>query len=187
VRWLIPGCSLLLACGAEVSTPRGTGGAPSEAVTPSVQVCQPYAGAPSEETSPDGWQPPFTLHALGKVDASTLMLEAEGTWFWLIDGCDFWDCAGGNWIVEGDELLLTALTGRRLLWQGIPTSEVRLRRDGADGVSLRANGSDMEEAWAYGSVCADCCGGGLGPRGTYACQLPHADAETWASCTEARR
>jgi hypothetical protein len=187
MRWLLLGACAVMACGGEASKSSGSRGGSKSEATPGVDVCRPGAvvgASPEEMSSEKSWRAPFALHALGKADASTLTFEADGTWLWTLYGCDVVDCAGGNWIVEGDDLLLTALAGRRLFWDREPAEavHVRHRRDG--DVSVRADSREADSGWAYGARCADCCGGGPGPEDTYACRSSHYDANTWAFCTE---
>jgi len=186
MRWLFLGACVFMACGGEVTKFSGSGNTSKNEVRPGIDVCRPgaIAGPFVEMSSETSWRAPFALHALGKADASTLTFEADGTWLWTLYGCDVFDCAGGNWIVQGDELLLTALAGRPLFWDREPAEEVHVRHRRGGGVSVGADSREADGLWAYGARCADCCGGGPGPEDTYACRSSHYEASAWAFCTE---
>jgi hypothetical protein len=143
-------------------------------------VDSPRAEAPScsqatEASSLDdavGEWPPSELHLAGIADAVDLTLAKDGTFRLTLFGCDYSRCAAGTWRSESGAVVLGAAEGNaNFYWPttaGQVTSVV-LIRDSLTAVQAQIAGPNAEsQAWAFGLVCAACCGG-LGPSGLYSC------------------
>lgn len=112
-----------------------------------------------------------------KVDATNLVLEADGTFRWTIDGCDFSGGDCGIWKrSQPHTIVLLPSPGKaQFAWDG---------REGAGAVTQMnvvgdANGDlvmpisvpgakPLAQRWKQGRVCV-VCGGGTGPTGQKQC------------------
>jgi hypothetical protein len=146
--------SLLLACGDEVGAVRG-------------EAALRQAGLQAG-----------VYHLPERIDAADLQLNADGSFRWVVFGCDFGGGDLGRWRSGGDSLTLLPREGRgKLRWFGnAALAEV-------ESVTLRASDDGLEvsvgdelQTWRAGGLCA-ICGGGLGPTGVEACDDPFADVE----------
>lgn len=133
-------------------------------------------GAPSGQT---------TYHLEGTVDAVNLVVVPDGSFFWTINGCDFFggDCA--IWTKQGVDIELRPIDARLLFrWvQGgsFATEVVRvtLRPAGPDQVTadgVTTGGTAFKQRWSLGQICPSC--GGLGPTALYPCSDPLAPPES---------
>ena len=130
----------------------------------------------------DGSEPPAATiyHLEGLVDAVNLAVSPDGTFFWTIDGCDFFggDCA--LWARQGSGMQLEPVPGKpSFRWVhngsfGTEVTRITLRpgpgadQATADGVTL--TGVAFQQLWIAGRICPRC--GGLGPISLYLCPDP---------------
>lgn len=115
-----------------------------------------------------------TYYLPGQVDEVNLAVRPNGTFRWRIVGCDFGAIEDGNWVSEGPSAmrLIPAAARTDFFWVKEPTfrhrvtslSVVKERDD------LRIVGSDVEQTWKRGRICARCgTPGFLGPSGLDLC------------------
>jgi hypothetical protein len=131
-------------------------------------------------TPRDDWA--GTYHVAGAADAVNLVLEADGTFRWTLDGCDFGDGDCGVWKKSQPHtivLLSSAATANATFaWNmGVGVSETTRLDVSTDAsgdliVSLPQEGAKpTAQRWVKGRVCA-ICEGGDGPSGQQACTEP---------------
>jgi len=118
-------------------------------------------------------------HLEGAVDAVNLVVVPDGSFFWTINGCDFFggDCA--VWTKHGVDIELRP-TDARLLFRWVQggsfaTEVVRvtLRPAGPDQVTadgVTTGGTAFKQLWSLGQICPSC--GGMGPTALYPCSDP---------------
>jgi hypothetical protein len=116
-------------------------------------------------------------HEAGEGDALNLVIDADGTWRWTINGCDFKGSACGTWAKNGDRLELSAPDAGKNAW----INDVGLV-DILGTLGATAQGDEMvitgrvdagevrglEQRWQRGAVCPVCEEGG-GPRALEPC------------------
>ncbi len=115
-----------------------------------------------------------------KVDATNLVLEADGTFRWTIDGCDFGGGDCGVWKrSQPHTIVLLPSPGKtKFNWNGgvgvSAVTEMNVVGDPSGDLVMQISSpgeKPLAQRWKQGRVCA-VCGGGLGPTGQKQCTEP---------------
>jgi hypothetical protein len=150
------------------------GGCDSRAVTVADR------GLPATDAALDAEATLSGLFHLQMVDAVNLSLEPDKTFYWAIDGCDFFGGDCGTLLQMGvDTMLVPSHGSSSFTWVhggsfATQVVEVILRAGPTAGQAtaqgVLTDGGTFTQIWTSGRVCAKC--GGMGPISLYPCPGP---------------
>ena len=120
---------------------------------------------------------PGVYHREGLIDAVNVQLNADGTYYGTVCGCDFSGTGRGRWEREGLTLVfLPEEPDRDALFDltdFLNISELRATlHSGGFTVAQPPEYGESPQSWVPGRVCARCGGGSLGPTGLQKCEEP---------------
>lgn len=163
---LLPVATALAAC---------TGGA-----TPIGDQASAPASAPGDAT-PAAPDPVVGVYHLSQVDATNLQLDADGTFRWTIEGCDYGGGQCGRWTKDAAGEIMLSAGDAELEWswdgsfkQGMRWLRVSKTSDGVHVEGETTSSEHVRQEWKAGRACA-VCGGNLGPTGQSECNDPLPD------------
>lgn len=140
----------------------------------------PAASAPTEST-PTAPDPVVGVYHLSQVDATNLQLDADGTFRWTIEGCDFGGGQCGTWTKNASGEIMLSAGDAELEWswdgsfrQGMRWLRVSKTADGVHVEGETTSSEHVTQEWEAGRSCA-VCGGNLGPTGQNECTDPLPD------------
>jgi hypothetical protein len=132
-------------------------------------------------------------HLPNQVDAVNLSLNADGTFFWNVCGCDYSGFSQGRWVIDENGLTLSSLSGSKLTWftdfslgsevktplkveNGPGPGEITITGEVISSSNQATEPSrvtfvPIRQVWKSGRLCAK-CEGPLGPTGQELCDAP---------------
>lgn len=122
---------------------------------------------------------PGVYHREGIVDAVNVQVDADGTYYGTLCGCDFGGTGRGRWEREGLTLVFLPEEPERDALFGLTdllnVSELRATlHPGGFTIARPAEYGDIfqSQSWVPGRVCPECGRGSLGPTGLRQCDEP---------------